>query len=172
MSTEIDWSKAPEGATHWGPETHSHRACWYMQSAGGWLFSLADQGLGWLEKDHIEPYRLNQLVARPAEPWSGEGLPPVGTVCEYQRPGDIWQKVIILAHHNGHAWATGDDGKHCFTVPPHGNFRLIKTPEQIAAEERERAIEEIASLIGRGTFSEDAASIYDAGYRKIEGGAE
>lgn len=36
-----------------------------------------------------------------------------------------------------------------------------------AAEEREKAISEIASLIGSDTFYADAVAIYDAGYRKV-----
>lgn len=125
----IDWSKAPEDATHYG------------------------------------------FYAPPTLPtWNGEGLPPVGAVCELQDATE----VRILAH-TKRAGApvavyqcTDSESIEAYTA---SFFRPIRTPEQIAAEEREKAIEEIASLIGRGTFSQDAAAIYDAGYRKVEGGA-
>lgn len=176
--SEIDWSKAPEGATHWGPETQSHHACWYMQSAGGWLFSVAKHGLAWLEKDHIEPYRLRELVARPRA-CSGEGLPPVGTVCECQVRGyGEWQLVTVIAHHKGHAWIAVEDGEHCMTVPPHGTFRPLKTPEQIEAEEREKEIAHIAKcILNLKTEHQDnayliAEVLHGIGYRKVEGGAE
>ncbi|WP_278439503.1 hypothetical protein [Pseudomonas oryzihabitans] len=168
MSTEnIDWSKAPEGATHWGPETHSHRACWYMQSAGGWLFSLAHQGLGWLEKDHIEPYRLNQLVARPAAPWSGEGLPPIGSVCEMLSHGEEeseWIEVQILAHTkiNGEDHAVFQYEEHVGTGSVQGScFRPVRTDQERGVD---LVLSEIEALYAEG----GSAAIYDAGYRKVD----
>lgn len=166
MSTEIDWSKAPEGAefarvTIGGVDFYKTIAgvFSYLSKDGKWHPAVTQRG----DRD---------LIARPAAPtWAGEVHPPVGTVCECQRPGDIWQKVTILAHYNGHAWVTGD-GKHCFTVPTHWKLRPIKTAEQVEAEEREKAILEMVSgpLSGRISSWESAEALYDAGYRKVEGG--
>lgn len=172
MSTEIDWSKAPEGATHWAPATDRFFPSFMKLENGQWFCQKAN-GRGWaIDTSNDCSCRY---IPRPS-PWSGEGLPPVGTVCEYQVRGyGEWHRATILAHHNGHAWATGDDEKHCFTVPPHGNFRPIKTPEQIAAEERLDRVHAIEGIMLRGqelalTVTQIAAAIDDAGYRKVEGG--
>lgn len=173
MSTEIDWSKAPEGA-EFARVTIGHVDFYktiegvfsYLSDDGQWYPAITRRG----DRD---------LIARPAAPaWSGEGLPPVGTVCECQVRGyGEWHRATILAHHNGHVWATGDDGKHCFTVPPHGNFRPLRTPEQIAADKRKKAIDEM--VYGACGAEPDGANttafilcglLYDAGYRKAEGG--
>ena len=49
-------------------------------------------------------------------------------------------------------------------------FRPIRTPERIAADEREAAVAEMLGLFG-GTDSRDTylmQRLYDAGYRKME----
>ncbi|MBC2655509.1 hypothetical protein H7A76_08665 [Pseudomonas sp. MSSRFD41] len=119
------------------------------------------------------------------KPWSGEGLPPVGAVCEFAGgtncaadpfDKDLKEgaKVTIIAH-----FKCGDFTLAAFTFDPEnpdrgmvqveqgnfGCFRPIRTPEQIAAEERMRGIEELrANAPGIAWLS--AAAIYDAGYRK------
>lgn len=165
MSTEIDWSKAPEGATH---RVSGFIDEWRKADGCNWLAWYEGK---WLPLIKPTP---SEYIPRPAEyPWSGEGLPPVGAVCECQMRGygDVWQKVIVLAHHNGHAWVTGDDSKHCFTVPPHGKFRPIKTPEQVAAEERESTVNDMCHIAqkgsGFGVNRADMYAIYDAGYRWV-----
>lgn len=92
--------------------------------------------------------------------WSGEGLPPVGTVCEFaggtycvEDPFDkdlrVGAEVTIIAH-----IFVGDLELAAFTFNPglvnpdrgtvsveqgaYGCFRPIRTPEQIEAERRER----------------------------------
>ncbi|MOA09956.1 hypothetical protein D3C78_1298210 [compost metagenome] len=49
-------------------------------------------------------------------------------------------------------------------------FRPVRTPEQIKAEEREKAIVEMAetmhAAIGFGVNRADCEALYDAGYRK------
>lgn len=117
-------------------------------------------------------------------PWDGNGLPPVGTVCEFAGgtpcPEDPFDKdlkegmpVTIIAHIKG-----GDFTLAAFTFDPKnpdrgmvqvemgnfGCFRPIRTPEQIAAEERDKAITEIADIL-RG-HRDIAELLYDAGYRK------
>jgi hypothetical protein len=52
------------------------------------------------------------------------------------------------------------------------DFRPIRTPEQIAAEEREKAIDAMNKLVGDiekiPTWRDALAALYDAGYRKTE----
>ncbi len=135
------------------------------------------------------------LVDAEVEPWNGEGLPPVETVCEWAgctfAPEDpeepdlhVGDQVRVIAH-----FKDGEMDLAAFTFNPqihnadrgtawvnqgaHGCFRPIRTPEQIEAEERDKAIDELAGELG-GHWSKEAkdpqrafaAYLYDIGYRK------
>lgn len=114
--------------------------------------------------------------------WTGEGLPPVGAVCEYRR-GYVEQpysyaECTVIAHF------VGESGKSlaAFAYVAHDGvvqlgrgmaelFRPIRTPEQIAAEDRDKAIEGMIAdtNILTGIMSDRrimAGQLYDAGYRK------
>ena len=107
--------------------------------------------------------------------WDGVGLPPVGAVCEYQIAG-YQRKVKVVAHVSEYGrklavfqnlyedtWSSSG----CLE-----RFRPIRTPEQIAAEERERAVQEMQALdprnmaIGMMGRTDFCRALYDAGYRK------
>lgn len=101
--------------------------------------------------------------------WDGSGLPPIGTVCEYYcSDGDVWRKCEIVAHYLANAVAI--DLFYGTAICLHADlFHPIKTPEQIAAEERLHAIDEMLALVGRySTFKDVMGLIYDAGYRKTD----
>lgn len=95
--------------------------------------------------------------------WNGEGLPPVGAIFEYGTHRSI-AKCIAVSHLHVFASKGDPDDEESeyeeFMIPVCSEFRPVQT-------EREKAIDEIASMIGRGTFFEDAERIYDAGYRKL-----
>lgn len=64
----IDFSKAPQGATHWGPETSDFHESWYKQVGSSWFCVAVDSyrefksswyGLGC-------QFQRNDLVARPS----------------------------------------------------------------------------------------------------------
>ncbi|WP_312272265.1 hypothetical protein [Pseudomonas sp.] len=121
-------------------------------------------------------------VPRPAEPtWNGpqDGLPPVGTVCELQDATE----VRILAH-TKRAGApvavyqcTDSESIEAYTA---SFFRPIGTPEQIAAEERDKAIKkmlgDIKEVTDKVNVNIDCSiairsvveAILDAGYRKVD----
>lgn len=103
--------------------------------------------------------------------WTGDGLPPVGVEVEWhecQQTG--WQRVTVLAYHGDEAWIA-PAGKPSIVVGNPANFRPIRTPEQIAEEERKAAIEDMADVI-KTIYQNDfvckriAEQIYKAGYRK------
>lgn len=85
--------------------------------------------------------------------WSGDGLPPVGTVCEVlnntlHRPE--WERCTILFMGKFKAVYESDScHEHVADISEDWmiSFRPIRTPEQIAAEEREKAIEDLAGEI-------------------------
>ncbi|UAN58995.1 hypothetical protein [Serratia sp. JSRIV004] len=105
--------------------------------------------------------------------WTGEGLPPVGTVCEfYDR--EEWSEVLVKFI--GDKYAVLQDERYsvervyCVADKPQ-KFRPIRTPEQIEAERRERISEQITVqyVIGNGN-STVGQRIYDAiRAGKIEG---
>ena len=145
MSEQIDWSKAPEGADKY----NTHNDLFYKGERPDLQVFMNEQ---WKPSAIIKSNEL--FVYRPAATsWSGEGLPPVGAVCEAGIPhtsgasGEsrsiVWIEGRVIAYHeiNGrqYAWfAEDDDG---FYPPGVFEFRPIRTPEQIAADEREAAIE-------------------------------
>lgn len=147
-----------------------------MRLDGGiWYWWPADDAFSCPKKWHAS---LNQhmvksegFIARPTS-WTGEGLPPVGTELEAGfacEEFETWHKGVCVA--------VGEDpeGREEFCVVKFGTklamytdegrrMRPIRTPEQVAADERTRAIDELVKVtcINRG----EAGRIYDAGYRK------
>lgn len=76
-------------------------------------------------------------VERPAEPWTGGGLPPVGTDCEmYYGPG--YEAVRILAHDEDRAvfrYLTGlKKGGYGAATAEADTFRPMRTAEELARE--------------------------------------
>lgn len=127
--------------------------------------------------DSFRPIRTPEQIAaeRPTTPsWSGEGLPPVGVVCEVRNAPGGWGKATIKYQGKGiivWLWDRPDgntDQIEFASCPDRLEFRPIRTPEQIAADEREAAIKAIVGLI-ESADSRDmtiAEAIYNAGYRK------
>lgn len=175
---EIDWSKAPEGATHWHDEYDCYVACWVKEQEGQRYYLRAD-GLGctWLRDRNPLPIDkcIPRTAAQPA--WSGEGLPPAGTVCEVlnntlDRPE--WERCTILFMGKFKAVYESDschervaDVSESWMI----SFRPLRTPEQIAAEERRAAILEMKGNLSFSDYREaeqHCAALYDAGYRRVE----
>lgn len=178
------WAKAPEGATHFGPENDERFHAWYKQLNGKWMCFLVYGSGKWVEAHDCE--LKAPMIARPELPptWNGIGLPPVGVECEccYTSPSEYY-RVKIIAHDDEKAvfrWIDGPmqfklgDGDHytlgAFTNP-HPTFRPILTPEQIAAEERKAAVDEMRAMFKFSDAQKEMLravcySLYDAGYRK------
>ena len=113
----------------------------------------------------VDDYVESQ-AERYAKEWDGVGLPPVGTVCEIKLHA-AWTPVEVIAHYANQAvigWNC-PEGENV-ELRCVGDLRPIRTPKQIAAEEREKFIDELIKVtcIRRG----EAGLIYDAGYRKQE----
>lgn len=101
--------------------------------------------------------------------WCGEGVPPVGFEFEWRYGDSDWKTgealyigpiyIILKTSHGGeqHYYVRGME------------FRPIRTPEQIAAEKRDKEINAIAEILTHdGTFYQDAERLYDAGYRQTD----
>ena len=139
----------------------------------------------WIRSGEVEYGYVDSLLFELVEPakdvWDGKGLPPVGTVCEYRIgtgtwfkceikyilkgiDGDIQEFVIFCPHLGFDQYVhTGDFTTAC-------TFRPIRTPEQVAAEERENGIKAMAKILGVVACDDfvAATALYDAGYRKVE----
>ena len=108
------------------------------------------------------------------EPWSGDGLPPVGIECEIKHETLGWTRCEIVAHkHMGigkpHAiaWIDGNTLDQSQGI----RFRPIRTPEQIAADQYEKDAKEIAKILSDLDGADNifvAKTLLDCGYRKFE----
>ena len=172
---QIDWSSAPEGATHWEPVSDGHGEGWMKKHGREWFFLGAESRV-WRE-DAVSAKRAGTFVPRPVA-WAGEGLPPVGTVCEVMDDAGCWRRAEVRVHgiDRGREIAICQaddimlwcrDGVHC---------RPARAPEQLAAAERDRIIHQMLdglSPVGHtpGYTYQLVNCLYDAGYRKAGGAA-
>ncbi|WP_422402595.1 hypothetical protein [Pseudomonas sp. GZD-209] len=114
--------------------------------------------------------------------WNGEGLPPPGTECMVTPHNTLWgfdnldtRRVKVVARKADHEWLMElrSDGSESLsfitTRTDKVDFTPCRTPEQIAADERAAAIEEMWSTYWKPevqTAFEGLGLLYDAGYRK------
>lgn len=165
MSTEIDWSKAPEGFPIWcesiGNSSPDYSG-WHRQNDSG---DYVDQS-GWIWSKRAEGSHF-QVYRRP-EPWSGEGLPPVGTVCEYKHTdADEWVKIRVLGYDGEHIWCRALGSERSMVIVSYSALR--KSVDDILPEEEERELAIRQMMIdcdnahARGVLED----LYDSGYRKV-----
>ncbi|MBV6094108.1 hypothetical protein KUU40_08040 [Pseudomonas aeruginosa] len=162
----IDWSKAPEGCIGAFARIISKTA-FFVFSKRPSDYSSRE---GYEGEGEDGPYHVfSEYWEWIDKPWDGQGLPPTGLLVEWKAGLDHeWRRVTVLAYANGDAWLQPEDGDS-FIVGNPANFRRIRTPEQIAAEEREKAIEEMCFAEETLTVKQ-AKALYDAGYRRQEEG--
>lgn len=176
----IDWSKAPDWARGRGLVVQgSIKEVWFGDSAymivGDNRSYVWGGGGGNTHHNHM-PSSIQFKQLRP-EPWTGEGLPPVGTVCERNVSRNAWCQSEIFAHSpNGVYAAYADSCGMNWSAAV--SFRPIRTPEQIAADKRLHEIRNALTTIkaGQQQFPNDLVrgnitlsvveSMIDAGYRK------
>ena len=107
--------------------------------------------------------------------WNGEGLPPVGTVCDFNDGcGGDYKRVEIMYVSSMTVLVKflgklSEDVEGAYSPHESLYFRPIRTPEQIAAEERASQIELMADIFRDAPqvgVQAGMAALYDAGYRK------
>jgi hypothetical protein len=108
------------------------------------------------------------------KPWTGEDMPPVGALCEIAYGGSDWFPASIRYIGSVYLITGKDDGRdeqHYYLRDV--KFRPIRTPEQIATEEKGKTVTDMLCIVtssvleGRGV-SVQLEALYDAGYRKFE----
>jgi len=166
--TDIDWSKAPEGATHYYDKTGE----WYKVAGSG--DAMAWTG-SWVEAT-MYGYRAAACIPRPAPSWNGTGLPPVGMnlECSYSAEDfGAWHKGECISRGKspeGIEICVIKSGKTVALYRSSEFLRPIRTPQQIAADERQYACEEMLAVTMARRSDPDVfeaiSTLYDAGYRK------
>ena len=172
----IDWSKAPEDATH----CLSGRDFFKLDNLGRVVLFINGSAHNTL--NHIGDFLSSSIVERPKKQgvWDGDGLPPVGVICEhepYEMRNDP-HKVEIIAHKKASLdvavfW---DEERQIVSYSSYHSFRPIKTAEQLAEEEKKKAIDDMQRIYEEsmmdyssrlGHASRPAIkALYEAGYRK------
>lgn len=111
-----------------------------------------------------------QEFMRVFTPWTGEGLPPAETVCEWkEKTGFQWVKATVLFITDSSVVMQREDGFEWQMMTARTVFRPFRTPDQIAAELRQSVIDELVQFMRRSSGNESAAAkMYDAGFRKLE----
>ena len=157
-----DWKDAPEWATRLMRSIKvANRHTWVDDSNLAQVVG-SDCVFGAHLPDWVE------IERRPGAAWDGQGLPPVGTVCEVEDPqSGRWCECLILAWDAELAvFSAGGEYPYQYDGSTAGSFRPIRTAEQIAAEEREVGIAEIRQALVTSAKGSIESTIWDAGYRK------
>lgn len=159
MSEQIDWSQAPADATHYQAATHGVFECWLKP---GHAVRVSRREQDWREDGYADDLIATSAIKRP---WSGEGLPPVGVDIEVLHELYGWIGARVVGKDGEAAIVRTNDG---YAGVFRHQMRPIRTPEQIAEDEREVAVAEMLGLFvwtdSRDTYL--VQRLYDAGYRK------
>ncbi|MFK2910747.1 hypothetical protein [Pseudomonas sp. 3HC3] len=180
--SKIDWSKAPDWADGHGLVAHHGITEVWISMDQYAVVGAEDRAYpyGGGTGDHRHNFTRSQvqyITPRPTR-WDGEGLPPVGTPVEASFACEDFEDW-----HDGVCVAVGEDpeGREDFCVVQCGRkiamyrdeakrVRPRRSLEQIKAEDREKAIVEMAETMhaatGFGVNRADCEALYDAGYRK------
>lgn len=172
----IDWSKAPEDATHAGNSP-------YEKGVITWFKGISDPASRnyFMNEGSMNAWAISSenlsawdLIVRPKkqEAWDGVGLPPVGVFCEHE-PYEMRNephKVEIIAHKKTSLdvavfW---DKDQQLVSYSSYHSFRPIKTAEQLAEEEREDAANKMFQRFGGigGLTKKQCIWVVSEGYRK------
>ncbi len=167
------WSKAPEGATHWDASPGRTGSFMKVGEDGVYFWPPTSDTPRWC---HWSGEPDEHFIPRPMA-WNGEGYPPDGIDCEYlDDETQQWLPGEILARRNG-AWIIYGNNYEVdiFTLE---SIRPRRTPEQIAAEEREKARDEaLNAMSASGSLKHETeeqwqqrlkvvGEMLDMGYRK------
>jgi len=165
--SKVDWSLAPEWADRVVAGPLSGNEYWANSQR-----RIQTNG----EFDCPDQYHILEswdLICMRPKPWSGpeDGLPPVDTECEAELyKGGGWIKCKVAYVGSKFYVLTSDEltvGAECVLHLGQGSFRAIRTPEQLAAEERENAINEMIHEHEHAGLRSWAVHVYDTlGYRK------
>lgn len=160
--SKVDWSLAPEGATHKVP-----KGCWYKID-GDQVFCWSNTG-NWSGPYPIRQYQdgsMEEMVKRQKQPitWSGDGSIPMGAEVEIHHScwnASEWIKCKIMYMSDAYVivnhWGLDEQHYHARDI----TVRAIPTPAQL----RESAIRELMD-IAQVDCRVTAARLVDAGFKR------
>lgn len=178
--SKVDWSLAPEEATHFLPEQVDRGwvPCFYKKLGDTWYARNIHDVEWYSDHDYVDVF-VPLLIERPAQPnqWSGpqDGLPPVGMIVQVwdKEPHKFYAKhvgksVSILAHRVGSYGdpvavycVKADDGTDDYHALVEDCFR----PVQEIIDARETAIREFMDVVGTDCRV-TASKAVDAGFKR------
>jgi len=176
----IDWSNAPESATHITlPNSPNQRPVFWRVAAGKAREAWPVEPDFSEVRDHYRygpdgcvSFLADTAIAKPAV-WSGEGLPPAGLKVEalIEGNGDWVEVTLKYRSLDFSVFERGDGEEFPLWNPQYSTFRPIRTAEQIAAEAREKAAKHLYETIRPGKTWEVAHNMARDGiYRAIDAG--
>lgn len=152
--SKVDWSFAPEGATSF--------------VGGNWPWRKVECDIEYYWSVCLYEWcELPIIQRKQPKPWSGpeDGLPPVGTVCEWkEKTGFQWVKANVLFISEQSLVLQRSDGFEWQMLTKRAVFRQFKTEEQQAVDQRETAIRELMD-IAQVDCRVTAARLVDAGFK-------
>ncbi|WP_240128383.1 hypothetical protein [Pseudomonas aeruginosa] len=164
----IDWSKAPEGCIGaFARIIGNQRTAFFVFSKrpSDYMSREGYEGEGEDGYYHV----FSEFWEWIDKPWDGQGLPTVGAKCLTDR-NDFLREVTILCHGKTRTFVFDHVSQEeiCLVLKDRV-FLPIRTPEQIAAEEREKAVGDMAMSIQGVPYQYPTLyALYDAGYRRQE----
>jgi hypothetical protein len=131
MNEDIDWSKAPEGATHY------NKVFRYFCNKDGWWANAGD----FVDEPNQTRWGTDRYIPRP-QSWKEGELPPVGIECEaWCKYRGEWEyaKIVHVTKTGGIVYE-GVDGD-CCQVDPDTKFRPPKSEKSEDAADWDLSIE-------------------------------
>ncbi|BGD48103.1 hypothetical protein [Pseudomonas aeruginosa] len=159
----IDWSKAPEGCIGAFARIISKTAFFVFSKRPSDYMSRE----GYEGEGEDGPYHVfSEYWEWIDKPWDGQGLPPVGAKCLTDR-NDFIREVTILCHGKTRTFVFDHVSQEeiCLLLKDRV-FLAHPHPEQIAADEREKAVGDMAMSIQGVPYQYPTLyALYDAGWR-------
>lgn len=175
---KIDWDKAPEGATHYLPESITYYPAWMKKHHDQWWF-VCEKPEHWHSDDwglcvSNEEYQTLYVKPEEKQEWDGVGLPPVGTKCQYSYNDKVWFTCevtyvvgnfgVVALCHTGLDFAGEQVLDSSIT-----SFKPILSPEQSKKQEAIQSILKDVESIWCESDVELAEKLFELGYEKREG---
>ena len=92
--SDINWSEKPEWADVWLESFSSYaNSGWRKDSGNYWV---SDDHHYWTKDHEVDGYYKIHYPPKTKPEWNGEGLPPVGVVCELSNCGQDYYEAEIL----------------------------------------------------------------------------
>jgi hypothetical protein len=173
----------PPQATHCFLDDVHRYSGWLFHDGISWQYCRDREPFQWADIGVDRPRNLILLTDDLSAPqndesqnvarieWDGEGLPPVGTVCDVRQitlPHE-WNSATVLFVGEQRVFYRMANGEEMSRPIKFLLFRPIRTPEQIAADEREKAAIDMHARFGGigGLTMKQCIWVISEGYRKL-----